>query len=27
LGDKRQIIDAFLNKDHGDFFGDATWDM
>ena len=27
LGDKRQYIEAFLKKDHGDFFGDATWDM
>jgi hydroxyacylglutathione hydrolase len=27
LGDKRKAIEAFLNKDHGDFFGDATWDM
>jgi len=27
LGDKRQDIDAFLNKDHGPFFGDATWGM
>jgi glyoxylase-like metal-dependent hydrolase (beta-lactamase superfamily II) len=27
LGDRRREIVAFLNKDHGDFFGDATWDM
>jgi glyoxylase-like metal-dependent hydrolase (beta-lactamase superfamily II) len=27
LGDKRPDIEAFLAKDHGDFFGDATWDM
>jgi hydroxyacylglutathione hydrolase len=27
LGDKRAAIEAFLAKDHGDFFGDATWDM
>jgi hydroxyacylglutathione hydrolase len=27
LGDLRADIEAFLNKDHGDFFGDATWDM
>lgn len=27
LGDKRADIEAFLAKDHGDFFGDATWDM
>lgn len=27
LGDKRQDIEKFLNKDHGSFFGDATWDM
>jgi len=27
LGDKRKAIEAFLNKDHGAFFGDATWDM
>lgn len=27
LGDKRKAIESFLNKDHGDFFGDATWDM
>jgi glyoxylase-like metal-dependent hydrolase (beta-lactamase superfamily II) len=27
LGDRRSAIEAFLSKDHGDFFGDATWDM
>ena len=27
LGDRRADIEAFLNKDHGNFFGDATWDM
>lgn len=27
LGDKREAIEAFLAKDHGDFFGDATWEM
>ena len=27
LGDRRSDIEAFLNKDHGDFYGDATWDM
>lgn len=27
LGDRRAQIEAFLAKDHGDFFGDATWDM
>jgi len=26
LGDQRAAIEAFLSKDHGDFFGDATWD-
>jgi glyoxylase-like metal-dependent hydrolase (beta-lactamase superfamily II) len=25
LGDKRAAIDAFLARDHGDFFGDAEW--
>lgn len=25
LGDRRQAIEEFLSKDHGDFFGDATW--
>jgi glyoxylase-like metal-dependent hydrolase (beta-lactamase superfamily II) len=27
LGDRRRDIEAFLSKDHGDFFGDATWEM
>jgi glyoxylase-like metal-dependent hydrolase (beta-lactamase superfamily II) len=27
LGDVRAAIENFLEKDHGDFFGDATWDM
>lgn len=27
LGDRRRSIETFLAKDHGDFFGDATWDM
>lgn len=27
LGDQRAAIDAFLAKDHGSFFGDATWGM
>ncbi len=27
LGDKRAAIEKFLEKDHGRFFGDATWDM
>ena len=27
LGDKRPLIEAFLAKDHGDFFGDAKWEM
>lgn len=27
LGDQRTAIEAFLQKDHGDFFGDATWNM
>jgi hydroxyacylglutathione hydrolase len=27
LGDQKAAIEAFLSKDHGDFFGDATWDM
>ena len=26
LGDKRAAIEAFLARDHGAFFGDATWD-
>lgn len=27
LGDQRPAIEAFLAKDHGSFYGDATWDM
>ncbi len=27
LGDYRSEIKAFIAKDHGDFYGDATWDM
>lgn len=27
LGDKRAAIQAFVTKDHGDFFGDAEWTM
>ena len=27
LGDKRAAIEAFVDKDHGDFHGDATWEM
>ena len=27
LGDVRPRIEAFLAKDHGDFYGDATWEM
>jgi glyoxylase-like metal-dependent hydrolase (beta-lactamase superfamily II) len=27
LGDIRPAAQAFLRRDHGDFFGDATWDM
>ncbi len=27
LGDRRAAIEAFLARDHGDFDGDATWDM
>ncbi len=27
LGKIRPRIEAFLDKDHGDFFGDATWEM
>lgn len=27
LGDQRRAIEAFLNKDHGEFYGDATWEM
>ena len=27
LGDRRAQIEAFLARDHGDFFGDAAWEM
>jgi hydroxyacylglutathione hydrolase len=27
LGDKRRDIEVFVSKDHGEFFGDATWEM
>jgi glyoxylase-like metal-dependent hydrolase (beta-lactamase superfamily II) len=27
LGNKRAAIEAFVAKDHGMFFGDATWEM
>lgn len=27
LGDRRAQIEAFLARDHGDFYGDAAWDM
>ncbi len=27
LGDKRVLIEEFLSKDHGNFYGDATWEM
>jgi glyoxylase-like metal-dependent hydrolase (beta-lactamase superfamily II) len=27
LGDLRGSIEAFLARDYGDFYGDATWDM
>jgi glyoxylase-like metal-dependent hydrolase (beta-lactamase superfamily II) len=27
LEDRRAAIEAFVNKDHGDFYGDAAWDM
>ena len=27
LGEQRTAIEKFLEKDHGSFFGDATWDM
>lgn len=27
LGDIRVQIEAFLSRDHGDFYGDASWDM
>jgi hydroxyacylglutathione hydrolase len=26
LGDKRAAIEAFVARDHGDFYGDATWE-
>jgi glyoxylase-like metal-dependent hydrolase (beta-lactamase superfamily II) len=26
LGDRRAAIEVFLARDHGDFFGDATWE-
>lgn len=27
LGDRRGQIEAFLAKEHGEFYGDATWEM
>ena len=27
LGDRRAAIEQFIGKDHGDFYGDATWTM
>lgn len=27
LGDIRADVESFIKKDHGSFFGDATWDM
>lgn len=27
LGDRRAQIEAFLARDHGDFYGDAAWEM
>lgn len=27
LGDRRAVIERFLARDHGDFYGDATWEM
>ncbi len=27
LGDRRSAIEGFLARDHGAFFGDATWEM
>ena len=27
LGDKKRLIEIFVQKDHGSFFGDATWEM
>jgi glyoxylase-like metal-dependent hydrolase (beta-lactamase superfamily II) len=26
LGDRRAVIEAFVAREHGDFFGDATWE-
>lgn len=26
LGDKRAVIEAFVAREHGEFFGDATWE-
>jgi len=27
LGDRRLLIESFLERPHGNFFGDATWEM
>ncbi len=27
LGDRRNAIERFLENEHGDFYGDATWEM
>jgi glyoxylase-like metal-dependent hydrolase (beta-lactamase superfamily II) len=27
LGDRRAAIEGFLGRDHGDFYGDASWDQ
>ncbi len=27
LGDKKALIEMFAQRDHGSFFGDATWEM
>jgi hydroxyacylglutathione hydrolase len=27
LGEQKHLIEVFLGKDHGAFFGDATWEM
>ncbi|MCB0109105.1 MAG: MBL fold metallo-hydrolase [Caldilineaceae bacterium] len=27
LGDVREAVEAFINKDHGEFYGDAEWNM
>ncbi len=27
LGDRRAAIEAFVARDHGDFYGDAAWEM